>query len=351
MPGSKTDTLQGPFEGSRCLFAPGEYLWRPGTVRRVNEDGTLKIEPEIPETPAIPYWYGITAAEISLNDSSRWEAIFSRISPDARSLGLPDFEKAMLSFGFNITSDQSRQFWSECCQKLFPVPAVEAEQAIIDREMSYQVFLNLGISAKYAAGTLELESPSLYFKFYWNQTRMGGREPAEIHRRVTLEDALAALGLSTAGVNESAKLFLEKFERKQDTRLPATLVELLCRNGVAEAITDCHPNNPNLIEFDDEWNLRRGMREQQLSGDYALSLMVPHQGSHTWAAVFDDKEDDARVYGRYDTENGEEWMLTAPGIGMFFWDLAQTGLTWHQDTLFNGGKPVKRSDIGLVLDS
>jgi hypothetical protein len=79
--------------------------------------------------------------------------------------------------------------------------------------------------------------------------------------------------------------------------------------------------------------------------------MVPHQGSHAWAAVFDDKEDDARVYVRYDTENGEEWMLTAPGIGMFFWDLAQTGLTWHQDTRFNGGKPVKRSDIGLVLDS
>jgi hypothetical protein len=36
---------------------------------------------------------------------------------------------------------------------------------------------------------------------------------------------------------------------------------------------------------------------------------------------------------------------------MFFWDLAQTGLAWYQDTKFKGGKPVRRSDIGLVLDS
>jgi hypothetical protein len=35
---------------------------------------------------------------------------------------------------------------------------------------------------------------------------------------------------------------------------------------------------------------------------------------------------------------------------MFFWDLAQSGLTWYQDTKFEGGKPVRRSDIGLVLD-
>ena len=324
MPGSKTDTLQGPFEGSRCLFAPGEYLWRPGTVRRVNEDGTFKIEPEIPETPVIPYWYGITAAEISLHDSSRWEAIFSRISPDARSLGLPDFEKAMLSFGFNITSDQSREFWSECCQKLFHIPEAEAEHVIIDREMSYQVFLNLGISAKYAAGTLELESPSLYFKFYWNQTRMGGREPVELPRAVTLTDALAALGLTAARVDKSRKDFLQQFERGNGIRLPANLMELLSRTGVAAAITDCHPNSPSLVALEnDEMELGRGMREQQLNGDYALVIMLPHQGNHFWTAVFDDGEDDARVYVCWYSPEGDNWQLTAPGIGMFFWDLAQ----------------------------
>lgn len=342
------DTPQGPWEGSPCLFAPDEYLWRPGTVRRVNEDGSFKIEPEVPET-VMPYWYGVTQTEISFNDSSRWEAIFSRISPDGRSLSLPEFEKAMLSFGFNITPEQSRQFWSASCQKLFQVPAAKAEQEIIDREMSYQVFLNLGIAAKYAAGSLELERPSRYFKFYWNQTRMGGREPAEIHRRVTLADALAALGLARAGVDTSAKRFLERFAREQDTRLPAALVELLCRNGVAEAIADCHPNNPNLVEFDDAWELRRCMRAQQLRGDNALVIMLPHQGHHEWAVVFDAGEDDARVYLGWYSQAGENWQLMAPGIGMFFWDLAQTGLTWYQDTLLKV-RTVRPSDIGLSLD-
>jgi hypothetical protein len=91
------------------------------------------------------------------------------------------------------------------------------------------------------------------------------------------------------------------------------------------------------------------MRERQLSGDCALVIIVPHQGDHEWAVVFDDGEDDARVYVRWEAEDGETWLLTAPDVGMFFWDLAQTGLTWYSDTKFKGGKPVRRSDIGLVL--
>lgn len=345
-----TDSPQGPLESSRCLFAPGEYLWRPGTVRRVNEDGSFKIEPDVPET-VMPYWYGVTQAEISFNDSSRWEAIFSRISSDGRSLSLLEFEKAMLSFGFNITPDQSRQFWSESCQKLFHIPAAEAEQLIIDREMSYQVFLNLGISAKCAAASLEIARPSQYFKFYWNQTRMGGREPAELPRAVTLTDALAALGLTEARVDKSRKNFLQQFERENGIHLPANLMELLSRTGVAAAITDCHPNSPSLVALeDDEMELGRGMREQQLSGDYALVIMLPHQGNHFWTAVFDDGEDDARVYLGWYSPEGENWQLTAPGIGMFFWDLAQTGLTWYQDTLLKV-KTVGHSDIGIILDA
>jgi hypothetical protein len=181
---------------------------------------------------------------------------------------------------------------------------------------------------------------------------MGGREPAEVSRRVTLDDAFAALGLTSGRIDKSTVSFLQRFEREQAIRLPSTLVELLHRSGVAGAVAECHPNNPNLVEFKKgEWTLRRGMRGQQLSGDYALVIMVPHQGDHEWAVVFDDREEDARVYVRWDTEEGEGWLLTAPGIGMFFWDLAQTGLTWYQDTQFKGGKPVQRSDIGLILDS
>lgn len=47
-------------------------------------------------------------------------------------------------------------------------------------------------------------------------------------------------------------------------------------------------------------------------------IMVPHQGHHEWAVLFDDGEDDAQVYVRSQTVSGEVWLLTAPRIGMFF---------------------------------
>jgi hypothetical protein len=351
MPGSKTDTLQGPFEESRCLAGPGGR-WGPATIRRVNEDGTFKVEFDVLEMEIMPHWYGVTAAEVSFNDASRWAALFPQISPNGRSFTQPNFRGALASLGYQVALDKAQQLWDLCCQQLFNVSKEQATGLVLDESMSYQLSLLLGVSAKQAAQNLGLEKPQSYFKVYWNQTRMGGREPDELPRRVTLEDAFAALQLTVDRVDGSKAGFLQRFERKHAVHLPTTLKEFLHRAGVADAVVNCHPNNPSLIEFEHgQWNLRRGMRDQQLSGDYALSIMVPHQGSHEWAAVFDDKEDDARVYVRYDTENGEAWMLTAPGIGMFFWDLAQTGLTWHQDTLFNGGKPVKRSDIGLILDS
>jgi hypothetical protein len=65
-------------------------------------------------------------------------------------------------------------------------------------------------------------------------------------------------------------------------------------------------------------DLERGKREQQLRGDCALVIMLPHQGNHFGTAVFDDGEDDARVYLGWSSPEGENWQLTAPGIGFFF---------------------------------
>ena len=169
---------------------------------------------------------------------------------------------------------------------------------------------------------------------------------------MTLDDAIAALGLTTGRIDRSAADFLQRFEREQGVQLPATLKELLQRHGVAEAVSDCHPNNPNLVEFRrGDWKLRHGLWDRDLGGDCALTILVPHQGDHEWAAVFDDGDDDARIYVRWDGEPDDTWLPTAPGIGLFFWDLAQTGLGWYQDTRFEGGKPVRRTDIGLVPDS
>jgi hypothetical protein len=117
-------------------------------------------------------------------------------------------------------------------------------------------------------------------------------------------------------------------------------------------VTDCHPNNPNLLDFDaGEWAFHRGMRERGLGGDCAVVFAVPHQGDHEWVVVFDDGAEDARVYVRWEGEDRDTWLESAPGVAMFFWDLAQTGLGWHQPTRHNGGKRVRRTDIGLSLES
>jgi hypothetical protein len=333
---------QGPFEGSRCVAGPGGR-WAPATIRRVDEDGCFKIEFDVKEMLIIPHWHGITPAEISFDDERRWPQIFAAISPDGSSFALDDFKAALSALGFQVSSDDARRLWDDGRAKL------SAAADVLDAATTYRLFLNLGLSALAVADKLKPTGKKPYFKLYWNQTRMGGRDPAELNRPVTLDDAFAALGLTASDVDPTTKAFLEEFERKESIRLLSSFVALLNRTGAANAVVDCHPNNPRLVDFkQDRWTLERDMRSQQLDGAYALVFMLPHQGDHDWAVAFDDHDSDARVYVRWDAEDGEKWLLTAPTIGFFFWDLAQTGLTWYQDTRFQGGKPCQRTDIGLI---
>lgn len=350
MTGTETDIPQGPFEGSRCVAGPGGR-WGFATIRRVNEDGSFKVEFDVKEMVLLPYWHGVTPAEVSFDDALQWRAVVGRLCQNERAFAEADFARAITALGYQIAPEQARQIWVQGCQTLFNLKEEQAENHILDETTSYRLFLHLGLSAKQCAELLQSDRPKPFFKLYWNQVRIGGREPAEIPRRVTLEDALAAMGLKADRINHSTAKFLRQVEQEHAVRLPTALTELLRCDGVARAVMECHSNNPSLIDFHrDRWTVRRGMRKRNLSGDCALVIMEPHQGDHEWAVVFDDGEDDARIYVRQDTDDGESWLLTAPGVGMFFWDLAQTGLVWHQDTKFKGGKPVRRSDIGLVLD-
>jgi hypothetical protein len=353
MPIDDENVPQGPIVGSRCLAGPtGRGRWGLATIRRVNEDGTFRVEFDVKEMIVLPYWYGVTPAEISFDDVRQWSPVFARISPDGRSFARTNFADALTSLGYQLPLDHAQVQWDQGCSKVCHVPPEQAESRVLDEATAYRLFLELGLSAKYCADLFAPDKPKPYFKLYWNQNRMGGRDPSELPRPVTLDDTFAVLGLTKSKADRSTAAFLQRLQRDQGLRLPASLAELLCRRGIARAVTECHPNSPRLVEFKaSKWKLRRGMREQQLSGDYALTIMLPHQGDHEWAVVFDDGEDDARVYLHWERDGEATWLLTAPRVGLFFWDLAQTGLTWYVDTLFRGGKPVRDSDIGLILDS
>jgi hypothetical protein len=323
--------------------------WGRATIRRVNEDGSFTIEPDEKPTLLMPYWYGVTPSEVSFDDAGRWPAVLGRMTGRADRLDEAGFATALALLRFAASAEQVRQFWVETCNKQFGFNAAQAAGAALDLAQGHALCLAAGVSAKQLDRALTAGGvPPSYYKLYWNLTRMGGREPAEISRAVTLEDALAAVGVGENAVDERASTHLRSFEEMHAVRLPDALKTLFSRRGIAKAVHDSHPNNPNFVGVKQGWELRRDMRCQGVEGDFAVTVMLPHQGDHEWAAVFDGGERDARVYVTWG-EEGEAWKLTAPSVGMFFWDLAQTGLAWYRETGFKGGPPTRETDIGLAV--
>ncbi|HTM20187.1 MAG TPA: hypothetical protein VL172_06765 [Kofleriaceae bacterium] len=259
---------QQPSVGARCRVRPGGGDWEPATIRRVNEDGTFTVEPDVKAMIIMPLYHGVTPAELALGDTA----------PER--------------------------------------PAPE---------------------------------PS-YFRLYWNQCRMGGRQPEELAREVTLADARAALGLDDA-VDEGARAAIADFEQREAVALPARLRALLASPRVVDAVLDCHCNSPELVPpGDDGWELMRDGRSRGVDGALAITILRPHQGDHCWVAAWDQGDEDARVYVSWqDDQEQLHFLLTAPTTAIFFWDLAQTGLAWYQETGHRGGKKVTRTDLGLAL--
>ena len=346
----QSKVMEGPYQGSTCVAGP-DGQWGRAKVRRVNEDGTFTIEPDEKPMLLMPYWYGVTRAEVSFNDAERWSAALGRLTGGGGRLDEAGFSAALTALGFLATGDQVRRFWVETCHKLFGFEEGQATGIALDAAQGYALCLAAGISAKRLHDGLAADGvPESHYKLYWNLTRMGGREPGEVPRPVTLDDAFTAVGVAGRAIDEEVMARLRSFEHAHAIRLPEALKAFFSRRGITEAVHDCHPNNPDPVSVEKEgWELRREMRRRGLGGDVAVTVMLPHQGDHEWAAVFDNGDPDARLYVKWDGDEGEVWKLTAPTVGMFFWDLAQTGLAWYRETGFGGGPRTRKTDIGLAI--
>lgn len=341
---------EGPYSGSKCVAGP-EGRWGGATIRRVNEDGTFTIEPDEKPSLLMPYWYGVTLSEVSFDDAGRWPDVLSRLTEGVGRLDERAFARALASLGFVTSDDRVHRFWVETCTKRFGISDAQASGASLETAQAYDLCLTAGVSAKRLDEALTAGSAEHpYYKLYWNLTRMGGRDPAEVRRPVTLDDALVAVGAGGREVDGDATARLRSLEREHTVRLPKTLTSFFGRRGIGRLVRDSHPNNPDPVTvWQDGWELRRDVREQGLDADFAVTVMAPHQGDHEWAAVFDDGDRDARVFVRWYGEEGEVWRLTAPTVGMFFWDLAQTGLAWYRETGLKGGPQMRETDIGLAV--
>ena len=330
-----------PIQGARCLAAPNGEYWAPGAIQRVNEDGTYTVEFDEKQMEFMPYWYGVTSDEISVNDETLWPKVFPSVASHSAGMSSLDFAKVLSKLGYQLHEGELDTFWAEQCKVAF---GLEDAGCWLNQEQAYQLLRRAGCCARQIVlADLDRE---VYFKLYWNLIRMGGRQPGEISRAVTLDDAFRAIGLRQPSVHAASRARVEKLQRKTGVELPAELRRLLCCKGIADAVLHSHPNNPQLVfPRDNPQDFLHNPPLPEGSADFALTILEPHQGDHIWSAVFNRDDRDARVYVTWDSET---WKLTAPNLGLFFWDLAQTGLIWYQNTGFQGGKPLENTDIGVA---
>lgn len=331
-----------PTVGARCLASPDGY-WTPGRIHRVNEDGTYTIELENKHMTFMPYWFGVTPEQISVNDESHWPTVFARLTAGASKMTRSLFANALQNIGYRVDDDGFRAFWEEQCKELFGIED-DPTDAMLNLHQTYRLLLRAGASAKRLDQSDKAECD--YYKLYWNQTRMAGRQSSDINRTVTLDDAFDALGISQPAPDVAWVGRLVAFENANAVQLPPNLRRFLSCSEISNAVVKSHPNNPHLVlPGDRDCEFRRDPPLGRTGADYALTIMVPHQGNHVWAAVFNRGDNDASVYVTWDEDH---WVLTAPTIGFFFWDLAQTGLIWYQNTGHDGGRPIRKTNIGVA---
>ncbi len=335
-------TREGPYEGSRCLTRAGGK-WEAATIRRLNRDGTFNLELDEKEISFMPLWYGVPPDEVAFNDRDDWEMVLEHLQAGDGGFTCASMRQVLDMVGAKVSEAALDDFWGSRCG--------ERGAAALGPAQSYDLIRSVGLTGARLLRTLQTPSEPSYFKLYWNQTRMGGRQPSEVKREVTLADAFSAIGVDPETVHEEALEKLAAFEKK-NVSLPSRLATFLTRRGIMEAVTDSHCCSPELVLPDPEESELVTPAGDDIDGERGLTIVVPHAGEHEWVAAFRPGEADARIYIRWpDHEPDANWELVSPSVAQFFWDLAQVGFAWSIETNSETAKSVVETDIGLAAGS
>lgn len=310
-------------KGTRCLAFLGD-AWVDATVKRRNEDGSFDIVPAGHEDDFMEVWQGLTQSELSFDDEALWPPVFDALRGAEKGIGRAEARKAFESLGLEVEDQALSDFWTKQCGEI--CPGKDAASLVLDRAQSYRVFAGSGYSAKQLADPSTHPSKDL-FKLFWNQVRMGGRDPSEVGRTITLDDTLESLHLTKARDDAKTKKALAAFEKKQKITLPRTLKQLWSKTNADGAILDSHCNNPETLDVK-QFELRRGKKKDPWGARLAVQIMVPHQGDHAWWAIFDDGAEDAEIWISFEEEKPPVRRV-ATSLAFFFWDLAETGRCWE----------------------
>ncbi len=302
-----------------CLGGP----WLDVTIHRINSDGTYHVVPVGEEGQFMAEWECLTRAEVVFDDADHWPAVMARHGAGDR-LGWTGAGAALRGVGVVVADDDLRQFWDERGRALGGTPSEGALE--LDAATAYRVMRSIGHAAAVLADPARDPNRRL-FKLYWNQIRMGGRDPADVGHPITLADALAATDLADAALDPDAVAALARFEATHGLTLPVALTAMWSRAGATELLCDAHCNNPEPRDADG-WTLRRDLAD--VTGTrFAMRLIDPHQGDHGWWLAFDDGAADGAVWLSF-AEDGPPVRQVADSLAFFVWDLATTNRTWEE---------------------
>jgi len=404
---------EGPFVGSRCLahvehgwmFGAMRRLWSFATIHKVYADGTFRIGLDENALPGFPrnVWYGVTRSELRFDDVAMWPACREALLLPQR-LGLPELQRVVAFHTPDAAADAVAAWWSKTVEARFGVSARTASSYTIDPDSAYRMIVRAGYSA---TETVErsrgIKSSRADTIVYWNQLRQGGRPVDEVKRQITVNDAIAALGLppEPAPLEQDWPEPVRRLTEASTRELPASLrTYVACIEGdpcVPARYRDLHPLGesglasilPNPIDV--VWPIvvrYRGLRALGLEGDLGAPILEQH--GMEWVAVFDPAESDARIYVALADEGGDSaahvdddsaahvdddsaadndndggvddtddernrrklWRRTAPSSVFFLWDLAQTALAWWEDNAHPGalsGRTILHTDVGFAL--
>ncbi|HUS31515.1 MAG TPA: hypothetical protein VMZ53_23580 [Kofleriaceae bacterium] len=293
--------------GTKCIVKLGTR-WTPSTIVRCNPDQTFDIVPIGEEDDFMAKWHGVTRSEILIDDAAAWPDVFDSLRGGAAGIDSAAARAAFGKLGATFEDESWHAYWDR-----------EAKAEVLDRERAYEFFVGSGAPALLFANP-SLDPSRDLFKLYWNQVRMGGRDPSDVDRAITIVDTVRVLGLAEAAEDPEQHAAIARFATRHRIKLPATLETLWGKADVLQKIEDSHCNNPEPQGADD-WQLR------DHEGRHAARIMLPHQGDHAWWAVFADGAPDAEIWVSFE-EDGGPVRRVAHSLAFFFWDLAKTGRSW-----------------------
>jgi hypothetical protein len=299
--------------------------WQDCRVQRVHADGTLTVVPLAAKHSFLSEWIGLTEEEVWLDDRERWSQVFATFAVE-RTMGVDEFLSAFEASGRMIARDAMTSHLEEYRDQHGDYDIDGQPQPRFDEEDAYTVLKLGGGTARSLDPAASARQPAAkFFKLYWNQLRMGGRDPAECPS-VGWPEVLTALTLTAEGEGEAADV--AALESSSGVSLPVSVRKFLSMAGVRHAIIRIHPNNPRLSSAQ-SWKIWTDPAQHRMGGALAMPLVRPYSGGHSWWVTWDPGDKDAQVSIRF--ANGTIKPV-APDLAFFLWDLNNTGLAWEAST-------------------